>query len=46
MTHKYCNFPDGMAEPHWYQPVDRGLEIKIAEKMKELRRLNKNTADE
>jgi putative ATPase len=30
-------FPDGMAEPHWYQPVERGLEIKIAEKLKKLR---------
>lgn len=25
--------PDNMAEPNWYQPVDRGLEIKIAEKL-------------
>lgn len=32
--------PDGMSEPHWYQPVDRGLEIKIAEKMLFLRKLN------
>ena len=24
--------PDGMAEPHWYQPTPRGLEGKIAEK--------------
>ena len=30
-------FPDGMTEPHWYQPVERGLEIKIAEKLKKLR---------
>ena len=29
--------PDGMAEPHWYQPVPRGLEIKIAEKLAQLR---------
>lgn len=28
--------PDGMPEPHWYQPVSRGLEIKIAEKMAQL----------
>lgn len=33
-------FPDDMVEPHWYQPVDRGLEIKIAEKMALLRKLN------
>jgi len=25
--------PDGMAEPGWYQPVPRGLEIKIGEKL-------------
>ena len=29
--------PDGMAEPAWYQPVPRGLEIKIAEKLAQLR---------
>ncbi len=32
--------PSGMLEPHWYQPVDRGLESKIANKMNFLRRLN------
>ena len=32
--------PDGMADPHFYQPVARGLEIKIAEKMRHLRELN------
>ena len=32
--------PDGMAEPRWYQPVPRGLEIKIAEKMERLRQLD------
>ena len=26
-------FPEGIEEPGWYQPVPRGLEIKIAEKM-------------
>jgi putative ATPase len=26
-------FPEGMAKPHWYKPVPRGLEIKIAEKL-------------
>ena len=25
--------PDGMAEPGWYQPVPRGLELKIGEKL-------------
>ena len=38
--------PDGMTEPYWYQPVERGLEIKISEKMKGLRKLNKKAADE
>ena len=33
-------FPEGMQNPHWYQPVSRGLEIKIAEKMAFLRRLD------
>ncbi len=33
-------FPNDMAEPHWYQPVQRGLEIKIAEKLALLRKLN------
>ena len=33
-------FPDGMAEPGWYQPVDRGLEIKIADKLNEMKLKN------
>lgn len=32
--------PDGMAEPNWYQPVNRGLEAKIAEKLAHLRELD------
>jgi len=32
--------PDGMAEPGFYRPVERGLEIRIADKLRELRRLN------
>ena len=32
--------PEGMREPGWYQPVNRGLEIKIAEKMNFLRELD------
>jgi len=31
-------FPDGMAEPRWYQPVPRGLEIKIGEKLNLLKK--------
>ncbi|BCG64871.1 MAG: putative ATPase [Methyloprofundus sp.] len=34
-------FPDEMSEPQYYQPVTRGLEIKIAEKLKHLRELDK-----
>ena len=33
-------FPDGMAKPSWYQPTDRGLEAKIAEKLARLRALD------
>ena len=29
--------PEGMAEPHWYQPVTRGLEIRIGEKLAQLK---------
>jgi putative ATPase len=32
--------PDGMAEPGFYQPVERGLEIRIADKLRELRVIN------
>ena len=30
--------PDDMAPPDWYQPVPRGLEIKLGEKLAQLRR--------
>ena len=33
--------PEGMSEPGFYRPVDRGLEMKIAEKMASLRDLNR-----
>jgi putative ATPase len=33
--------PDGMAEPHWYQPTPRGLESKIGEKLAHLRALDR-----
>ncbi len=32
--------PDGMATPGWYQPTDRGMEVKIAEKLAQLRALD------
>jgi len=34
-------FPDQLAETQYYQPVARGLEIKIAEKLKHLRELDR-----
>jgi len=35
--------PDGMAEPGFYRPVERGLEIKIADKLRQLRQRNDQT---
>ena len=32
--------PDGLGDPQWYQPVPRGLEIKIADKLAYLRQLD------
>ena len=34
--------PDGMANPGFYRPVERGLEIKIAEKLRRLRELDRH----
>jgi putative ATPase len=35
--------PDGMPDPGFYRPVRRGLEIKIADKLEELRKRNAAT---
>ncbi|MBP9906863.1 MAG: replication-associated recombination protein A [Rhodoferax sp.] len=35
-----CYLPEGMAEPGFYQPVERGLEIRIAEKLRHLKERN------
>ncbi|MCK9621724.1 MAG: replication-associated recombination protein A [Methylobacter sp.] len=35
-------FPDELAGRQYYQPVDRGLEIKIKEKLKHLKAMDKN----
>ncbi|NGZ83966.1 replication-associated recombination protein A [Duganella aceris] len=35
-------FPDDMREPGWYQPVPRGLESKIADKLAFLRKLDED----
>ncbi|WP_334187249.1 replication-associated recombination protein A [Noviherbaspirillum sp.] len=34
--------PEGMREPGWYRPVDRGLEVKIGEKLEYLRSLDRD----
>ena len=34
-------FPEGMKPPQFYRPVERGLEIRIAARLAELRALNK-----
>ncbi len=38
--------PEGMQEPRWYQPTSRGVEAKIAEKLKHLRRLDDEASEE
>ena len=35
--------PEGMKEPNWYEPVDRGLESQISEKMAFLRKLDEES---
>lgn len=37
--------PDGIREPGWYQPVPRGMEIKIAEKLASLRDLDRKAKE-
>ena len=36
-------FPEEFQDKEYYRPVERGLEIKIAEKLKQLRDLNQNS---
>ena len=36
--------PEGMQEPGWYQPTARGLEIKIAEKLAQLKKWDEEAA--
>jgi putative ATPase len=38
-------FPDGVAPPPFYRPVPRGLEIRIADKLRELRERNISSAN-
>ena len=37
-------FPEGMPIPRWYEPVERGLEAKIAEKLAFLRKLDEDAS--
>lgn len=37
-------FPEDMLEPNYYQPVNRGLELKIAEKLSRLKVLDEKAA--
>jgi putative ATPase len=39
-----CYFPDAMSEQVFYQPAERGLEIKINAKMTELAELNRQSS--
>ena len=36
-------FPDGIEKPDWYQPVPRGLELKITDKLAFLRKLDQES---
>ena len=38
-------FPEGMAEPNWYQPVPRGLELQLGEKLEKLRALDEQARE-
>ncbi len=38
-------WPEGMSPPSFYQPVNRGLEIRIADKLRELRERNEAAQD-
>ncbi|QQS16710.1 MAG: replication-associated recombination protein A [Neisseriales bacterium] len=38
-------WPDGMANQQWYKPTERGLEVKIAQKMRFLQSLNQAADD-
>jgi len=39
-------FPDGLALPPFYRPVERGLEIRIADKLRALRERNISSAND
>jgi putative ATPase len=35
--------PEGIDQPNWYQPTDRGLELKIKEKLAFLKSLDEQS---
>jgi putative ATPase len=39
-------FPDGVSQPHWYQPVPRGLEARIAGSLDWLRGMDEEAWDD
>ncbi len=39
-------FPDGLVEPRYYEPTDRGLELRIREKLERLRALDRAAGKE
>jgi putative ATPase len=39
-------WPDKLAPQRFYEPVDRGLELRIGERLQELRRLNQEAQDQ
>ncbi|MFK8047922.1 MAG: replication-associated recombination protein A [Halioglobus sp.] len=39
-------FPEPLKDRQYYEPVDRGLELKIQEKLRHLRQLDKGSADQ
>ncbi|MCD8504497.1 MAG: replication-associated recombination protein A [Burkholderiaceae bacterium] len=38
--------PDGMPPPGWYQPVERGLEMSIGQKLRQLRELDAQASEQ
>jgi putative ATPase len=40
-----CYMPEEMKDKHYYFPTDRGLEVKIGDKLKYLRTLDKKNKE-
>lgn len=43
VAHGVSYWPDGVSSPRFYEPVDRGLELRIGERLRELRAFNLKT---